>query len=183
MFYIAGKCILCACCISTFTYFYRIQQTILVVLCVNISHVSSHVFYAIKQFATNFTRNRSLVPLYRSSTVFLPLMSVKSLLLLESFVAEFARKPPVFVRLNSTLVCLSSAGRVVPLVVCVQLFNAVMVTLTDLTHDVSRMHLQQTDTFTVHKMKHHIPGKCTVHVSSLSSYRLILSGVMEITTE
>ena len=135
MFYIAGKCILCACCISTFTYFYRIQQTILVVLCVNISHVSSHVFYTWKQFATNFTRNRSLAPLYRSSTVFLPLMSVKSLLLLESFVAEFARKPPVFVRLNWSIV--STSPRVVTLVVRVQLFDVVMVTLADLTHDVS----------------------------------------------
>ena len=53
----------------------------------------------------------------------------------ETFLAEFARKPSLFVRLDSTLVCISS-GRVVTLVVRVQLIDAVVVTVADLTHDV-----------------------------------------------
>ena len=58
-------------------------------------------------------------------------MLVHAMLLGETFVAEFARKPPLFVRVNST------SGRVVTLVVRVELVDAVVVTVADLTHDVT----------------------------------------------
>ena len=92
-----------------------------------------------KEFATNVARNCSFVSLsrfYRLTTVHLPLMTEHGLPYRETFLAEFARKPPLFVRLYSTLGRLSP-GRVVHLVVRIQLFNAVVVTVADLTHDVA----------------------------------------------
>ena len=54
----------------------------------------------------------------------------------QSFVADFARIPPLCVRLDAHFSQLIP-GRVVALVVRVQVFDAVMVTVADLTHDFS----------------------------------------------
>ena len=95
-----------------------------------------------KLLSANTTCEASLVvclfDFRRLTTVHFPLMSVHIFLLRESFVAEFARKPPIFIRLYPTFACFSSAGRVVTLVVRVQLFDAGVITVTDLTHNVAR---------------------------------------------
>ena len=61
-------------------------------------------------------------------------MFVQITILSETFVAEFAWKPPLFVRLNASF---HSSGRVVTLVVRVQFIDAAMVTLANLTHNVA----------------------------------------------
>ena len=104
------------------------------------SHVSVEIHFIRQFFAANFTREIALEVWFmrlfscRLLTVHLPLMYVYTIAMSECFVAEFARKPPLFIRLNASIF---SSGRVVTLVVGVQLFNAVMVAVADLTHHVA----------------------------------------------
>ena len=91
--------------------------------------------------ATNVTKNLPSVVYsrffsFRLPTVHLPLMQIHVVFAGEGLVAEFTQKHPFFVRLDPTFVCIAS-GRVVTLVVHAQFLNAVMVTLADLTHDVT----------------------------------------------
>ena len=100
-------------------------------------HVLVNARDIVEHLGTNIAGNRSLVSLprfRRSSAVHLPLVFVDIIVVRETFVAEFAGKLPFLVRLN---VSISTSSRVVTLLVCTQLIDVFMVTVTDLTNDVA----------------------------------------------
>ena len=98
-----------------------------------------------EHFSTNIARKFALVSWlfpslsFRLTTVHLPLVTEHVILASETFATEFARKPSLFVRVNST------SGRMVTLIMRVQLVDGVMVTVADLTHDVTTVRSLKRD--------------------------------------
>ena len=111
-------------------------------------HMSSHVVCSGEILPTHITGKLALVMRrfrsfsFRHPSVKLFLVLIHIALKSECFVAEFAGKSAIFVRLYPAVSSSTSHG-VVTLVVRVQLFDAVVVTVADLTHEVSVCCLKQ----------------------------------------